>query len=77
MGGYVSRRVGATLNGNYVFGDDCSGDVWVIPANFVGGTALPSPVVNTGLSISSFGEDNLGRIYVVDLGGAIYRLDGS
>jgi glucose/arabinose dehydrogenase len=77
VGGYVSRRVGADLNGNYIFGDDCSGEVWVLPANFARGTALPNPVVDTDKSISSFGEDNLGRIYLVDLNGGIYRLDGS
>ena len=76
VGGYVSRRAGATLNGSYVFGDDCSGEVWVIPADFSAGT-LPDPVADTNYSISSFGEDNLGRIYLVDLGGAIYRLDDS
>ena len=76
-GGYVSRRTGAALNGNYVFGDYCSGKVWVIPADFVGGTTLPDPVAETGYNISSFGEDNLGRIYLVDLNGAIYRLDQS
>ncbi len=27
-------------------------------------------------SLSSFGEDNLGRLYVVDFGGQIYRLTG-
>lgn len=77
VGGYVSRRAGATLNGKYVFGDDCSGEVWVIAANYAAGTALPDPVVDTSYSISSFGEDNVGRIYLVDLDGAIYRLDGS
>jgi glucose/arabinose dehydrogenase len=76
-GGYVSRRIGAALNGDYVFGDYCSGKVWVIPADYIGGTTLPAPVVDTNYNISSFGEDDIGRIYLVDLNGAIYRLDGS
>jgi hypothetical protein len=76
-GGYVSRRSGADLNGDYVFGDYCSGKVWVIPADFSPGTTLPNPVVDTDYNISSFGEDSMGRIYLVDLNGAIYRLDGS
>ncbi len=77
-GGFVSRRVGAPLYGSYVFGDYCSGEVWTIPANFVAGSGLPDPVSGTGYKISSFGEDNLGRIYLVDLaGGAIYGLDDS
>ena len=75
-GGYVSRRPGAAMNGEYVFGDYCSGEIWVIPANFASGAALPAPV-DTGYRISSFGEDNLGRIYLVDRNGAIYRFDES
>ena len=75
-GGYVSRRAGAVLDGKYVFGDFCSGKVWVIPADFVPG-ALPAPVADTDYKISSFGEGSDGRIYLVDLSGAIYRLDES
>jgi len=74
-GGYVSRRSGATLYGSYVFGDNCSGKVWVIPSSFVGGTALPAPVADTNYSISSFGEGADGRMYLVDLNGSVYRLD--
>jgi glucose/arabinose dehydrogenase len=73
-GGYVSRRSGATLEGKYIFGDFCSGDVWVIPSNFTGPT-LPTPVADTDYLISSFGEGADGRIYLVDLSGAVYRLD--
>jgi hypothetical protein len=76
-GGYVSRRSGAAMNGDYVFGDYCSGKVWVIPATFKAGTTLPSPVAATGYNISSFGEGADGRIYLVDLNGGIYLLDNS
>jgi glucose/arabinose dehydrogenase len=76
-GGYVSRRQGSALYGKYVFGDFGSGLIWVIPANFQGGTTLPPPTVNTNLLISSFGEDVSGFIYVVDYNGSIYRLSQS
>jgi glucose/arabinose dehydrogenase len=76
-GGYVSRRSGAALYGNYVFGDFCSGKVWVIPSTFAAGSTLPEPVAATGANISSFGVDSAGRIYLVDLNGSIYRLDES
>jgi glucose/arabinose dehydrogenase len=76
-GGYVSRRQGSALFGKYVFGDFGSGRVWIIPANFAGGSALPAPVANTNMNISSFGEDVSGFIYVVDYGGSIYRLNQS
>lgn len=76
-GGYVSRRSGAALFGKYVFGDYCSGKIWVIPHKFAAGSALPAPSADTTYNISSFGTDNLGRIYLVDLGGSIYRLTDS
>lgn len=76
-GGYVSRRAGAALNGTYVFGDYCSGKVWVIPANFTPGATLPDSVADTGYNISSFGQGADGRLYLVDLNGGVYRLDES
>ena len=72
-GGYVSRRSGAALYGKYVSGDFCSGFVWIIPADFVAGNAPPSPI-DTPYSISSFGRDNSGRLYLLDHGGTLYRL---
>jgi hypothetical protein len=76
-GGYVSRRSGAALNGKYVFGDYCSGKVWVIGAGFGAGGTLPQPTSDTPYSISSFGEGADGRLYLVHQGGTIYRLNGS
>ena len=76
-GGYVSRRVGAALYGMYVFGDFGSGRVWAIPSNFVRGNPMPAPLADTDYSISSFGEGADKRLYLVDIGGAIYRLDDS
>jgi glucose/arabinose dehydrogenase len=74
-GGYVARRSGAARSGQYFFGDYCSGRLWSISAGFSGG-ALPA-ATNTGLSISSFGEDHDGRIYVVNRGGSIHRINGT
>lgn len=76
-GGYVSRRSGAVLEGDYVFGDYCSGKVWVIAADFTAGDPLPAPVADTGYNISSFGVDNAGYLYLVDLNGSIYKLTDS
>jgi glucose/arabinose dehydrogenase len=73
-GGYVSRRSGAPLYGKYIVGDYCSGKIWIIPADFNAGSALPSPAADTAHNISSFGRDNTGRLYLVALGGSIYRL---
>jgi glucose/arabinose dehydrogenase len=76
-GGYVSRRPGANLNGMYVFGDYGSGRVWAIAWNAPRGTPMPAPLADTDYSISSFGEGADKRLYLVDLGGAVYRLDDS
>jgi glucose/arabinose dehydrogenase len=76
-GGYVSRRSGATLAGKYVFGDLGSGRVWAIPANFQRGDPMPAPLAQTAFTISSFGEGFDRRLYVVDIGGAVYRLSDS
>jgi glucose/arabinose dehydrogenase len=72
-GGYVSRRSGAALYGDYIFGDYCSGRVWSMPAGGGSMTLLD----DTNYLISSFGEGNDGRLYLVDLGGSIYRLTDS
>src|SRR5262249_56290590 len=39
-----------------------------------GGTGTTTVVLDTGLNISSFGEDAAGELYVADLNGAIYRI---
>ena len=74
-GGYVYRGAAIpALYGRYVFGDFCSGTIWTFPA----GASWPTRkivLLNTGYSISSFGQDQYGELYVVDLaGGAVYRL---
>ena len=68
-GGYVYRGGLATLPaGAYVFGDYCSGEIFRLD----GGVRVP--VLSAGFFISSFGEDEAGELYVVDHGGAVYRL---
>ena len=76
-GGYVARRSGTQLYGKYVFGEFGTGRIWIIPANFPMGGTLPAVAENTNYSISSFGEGNDGRLYLVDIGGSVYRLTDS
>jgi len=54
------------LAGTYLFGDYCAGTIWGIAS---GGAEEQSPVVlaETDRSISSFGEDEAGELYVTDL----------
>jgi uncharacterized repeat protein (TIGR03806 family) len=75
-GGVVYRGSAIpALHGRYVFGDFGSGNLWHIardtPAtlNLTAAMAIP-----TGLQIASFGEDTLGEVYIVHLGGTLHRL---
>jgi glucose/arabinose dehydrogenase len=77
-GGYVARRSGAAMYGTYFFADYCSGMVWAIPNGF-SGTFSPTGhlLADTPYNVSSFGEGADGRLYLVDLGGGVYRLDNT
>jgi glucose/arabinose dehydrogenase len=70
-GGYVYRgSQQPNLRGVYVYGDFCSGLIWGIRQE--GGRVIAGPklVANTGLFISSFGEDADGELYVVSFAGS-------
>jgi len=74
-GGYVYR--GATfpqLHGIYFFGDYCSGRIWTLRET-PPGTWQQEEALQTRLSISSFGEDEAGEVYLTDLqSGDLYQL---
>jgi glucose/arabinose dehydrogenase len=73
-GGNVYRGAAIPdLYGIYVFADYCGGAVWGLTPRDNGDWARIGPV-ETGLRISSFGEDAVGEVYVVDLDGAVYRM---
>jgi glucose/arabinose dehydrogenase len=73
-GGYVYRgEREPALEGVYLFGDYCSGLVWGLGRDAAGDWVLSDPI-ETGLSISSFGEDAAGEVYLVSLRGEIYRV---
>jgi glucose/arabinose dehydrogenase len=72
-GGYVYRGTRDTLpTGTYVFGDFCSGEIFQLFPPTSGGAS--TVLLDTGLAISSFGEDESGEIYVVGLGGTVDRI---
>ena len=74
-GGYVYRGSEIpVLRGGYLFGDYCSGEIWVVTASATA-PAAKTLLLNTGLLISSFGETSAGELYVVDLGGRLYRIE--
>jgi uncharacterized repeat protein (TIGR03806 family) len=72
-GGYVYRGSAIpALHGRYVFGD-FGGALWSI-ARDTAPTLTLGNGLDTGLQISSFGEDTNGEVYVVHLGGTLHRL---
>lgn len=74
-GGYVVRdpRLPA-LAGRYVYGDFCVGDLLDARLSQHGSSARHALGLHVA-SLSSFGEDDAGRIYAASLNGPVYRLD--
>ncbi|HWC75956.1 MAG TPA: PQQ-dependent sugar dehydrogenase, partial [Blastocatellia bacterium] len=71
-GGYVYRGTAGSLPaGTYVYADFCTGEIFTFPGSST------TPVLDTTLNISSFGEDEAGELYVVSLGGTVHRLTDS
>ena len=81
VGGYVYRGPIEELQGKYFFGDTISGNVWTITfdgsdveefdgANFTSFMDVSRMLAPTGgfQTLSSFGEDALGNLYIVELG---------
>jgi hypothetical protein len=68
-GGYVYRGSAQSLPlGAYIYADFCTGEIFVLQN---GEARL---LLDTELLISSFGEDEAGELYVVGLGGTVFRL---
>jgi glucose/arabinose dehydrogenase len=73
VGGYVYRGAAMPeLQGWYVYGDYCTGEVWAVDAGAEAGD--PVPLASTGLNIASFAEDEAGELYLVTFNGQIARL---
>lgn len=85
-GGYVYRGPVTSLQGQYVFGDFISGNIWSVPfSSMIAGQTLPSsrfarrnedfsPDAGTLSSIASFGEDSAGNLFIVSIGGSIFMV---
>jgi glucose/arabinose dehydrogenase len=68
-GGYVYRGTKIpALQGTYIFGDFCSGEIW----GYRKGER--QILLETDQQISSFGEDRDGELYVVGYGGEIFQM---
>lgn len=66
-GGYVYRgKAIPALVGTYFYGDWCSGTIWSARPPGAGGAWDVRVALESGQSISSFGEDEAGELYVID-----------
>jgi glucose/arabinose dehydrogenase len=68
-GGYVYRGSAVpAAKGRYFYGDYCNGAVWSLRGKQVRREPFKVP------ELASFGEDAAGELYLVSLGGTIYKL---
>jgi glucose/arabinose dehydrogenase len=72
-GGYVYRGASLpALQGSYIYGDYCTGRIWALSPS--GSAWSNTLLLDTAYSISSFGEDEAGELYLTDLnGGSVYK----
>lgn len=74
IGGFVYQGSSyPALIGGYVYGDLCSGKIWVL-APKPDGSWSNTEMLDTSLQISSFGEDDAGELYMTAMDGGVYRV---
>lgn len=81
-GGVVYRGSIAEIYGHYFFADYCSDNIWsfewdgdaVLSTEITNRTSQFSPPAGSIDDIVAFGEDGFGEMYIVDLGGEVYRV---
>jgi glucose/arabinose dehydrogenase len=71
-GGYVYRGSMPEWNGIYLYGDYCTGFIWGLIRSNDGWQK--QMLFQTGVTITSFGRDEAGEIYLLSDNGGIYRL---
>ncbi len=75
-GGYVYRGEAVSdLNGTYLFADFGSGLIWGLTRD--GDDWVMTEPLETGLTISAFGEDLAGELYLTAFDGTVYRVTGN
>lgn len=78
-GGYVYRGPVRALRGQYLFSDYCDGLVRVADADPLAATWTSTVLPGMpSMNVYSFGEDDVGNVFVIDGGGGkIYRVDSA
>lgn len=77
IGGHVYRGTAyPALTGAYLYGDYCAGTLWALSAAdaVANGSATGEEVGALDGMLSSFGEDEAGELYAVDLRGRVLRV---
>ena len=74
-GGYVYRGTSIpALVGGYLFADYCSGEIWVLNSSATS-PANETRLLDTSFTISGFGENQSGELYLLDhSGGVLYAV---
>jgi glucose/arabinose dehydrogenase len=74
-GGHVYRGTdNPAWRGWYLYGDFCTGRMWIIPASGPPGVPVDVTPQDRTINISSFARDNRGELFAIDLGGSLYQL---
>ena len=76
-GGFVYRgQTFPNISGRYFYGDYCSGRIWSFYQTSSAPVGFSTPILelDSPLSISSFGEDESGELYIADYYGSIHQL---
>ena len=71
-GGYVYRGSMPEWNGIYLYGDYCSGNVWGLIKSANGWQS--QLLFDTSATITSFGQDEAGEVYLLSDVGEVYKL---
>ncbi|MEO6314630.1 MAG: PQQ-dependent sugar dehydrogenase [Chitinophagaceae bacterium] len=76
IGGYVYRGTESpAMYGHYIFADESSGNVWLLPPGGAAADTIQSKNIRT--QISSFGEAENGELYATCLNGQVYHVVAS
>jgi len=75
-GGYRYRGPIAQMQGVYAYNDYCSGEVWLAQKS-ASGTWSTAVWRDTNGSPVGFGEDEVGNLYLIDIGGQISRVSSA
>ena len=74
VGGFVYRgSVIAGLNGAYLYSDNCNGTIKALVVRD-GKVSQQRSLGIQAQSVASFGQDQNGELYVLTLGGPVYRI---